>query len=386
MAKTSVEMSPNVQKVLRFLSGAAILVVGVMVMNGLIGMKGSPKVSLPETIARPVLTQVVQNSVIAPKIPVEGRVEAWHRIDLFVEVSGVLKLGGVEFREGTAYNKGDVILSLDDTEAIANLKGARSQFVQLVAGMLASIKIDFPERSEAWEAFVASIDVASSLPELPQAETDREGYFVVNRGVQASFHTIKASEERASKFLLRAPFDGFVAQAMVRPGSLIRAGQPVGLFVGTGVYEINTAVHARFLKTLKVGADVVFSDENGTSVAEGKVDRISGNVNSATQSATVFCKVNELVDGEMRDGRYLSGFISASEFSNVVEIPLNLVDSDDAVYTVSEGKLKKVQLTPEFLSINTLVASGIPNGTVILSEPIVGSYDGMEVAASESGE
>ena len=101
---------------------------------------------------------------------------------------------------------------------------------------------------------------------------------------------------------------------------------------------------------------------------------------------TVFCKVNELVDGEMRDGRYLSGFISASEFSNVVEIPLNLVDSDDAVYTVSEGKLKKVQLTPEFLSINTLVASGIPNGTVILSEPIVGSYDGMEVAASESGE
>ena len=50
--------------------------------------------------------------------------------------------------------------------------------------------------------------------------------------------------------------------------------------------------------------EVVFEDENGLRVAEGKVDRVSGNVNSTTQSATVFCKVNELMDGEMRDGRY----------------------------------------------------------------------------------
>jgi multidrug efflux pump subunit AcrA (membrane-fusion protein) len=377
-------MSPLVQTVLRFLSGVAILIVGVVVMNGLIGMKESPKISLPEPVARPVLTQVVKNAAIVPRIPVEGRVEAWHRIDLFVEVNGVLQLGGVEFREGTTYRKGDVILSLDDTESRANLKGARSKFVQLVTGMLASIEIDFPKRSGVWDNYVASIDVANALPELPKAVTDREGYFVVNRGVEASFHAIKASEDRASKFIIRAPFDGFVAKALVRPGSLVLAGQPVGLFVGTGVYEIKTAVHARFLKSLKIGAEVVFEDENGLRVAEGKVDRVSGNVNSTTQSATVFCKVNELMDGEMRDGRYLSGFISASEIKNVIEIPINLFDSEGNIFEVKSGKLQTINSKQEFLSIKTLVVSGIPDGTVILREPVMGAYVGMEVAGSES--
>jgi membrane fusion protein (multidrug efflux system) len=377
-------MSPLVQTVLRFLSGVAILIVGVVVMNGLIGMKESPKISLPEPVARPVLTQVVKNADIVPRIPVEGRVEAWQRIDLFVEVNGVLQLGGVEFREGTTYRKGDVILSLDDTESRANLKGARSKFVQLVTGMLASIKIDFPDRSGVWDNYVASIDVANELPELPKAVTDREGYFVVNRGVEASFHAIKASEDRASKFIIRAPFDGFVAKALVRPGSLVLAGQPVGLFVGTGVYEIKTAVHARFLKSLKIGAEVVFEDENGLRVAEGKVDRVSGNVNSTTQSATVFCKVNELMDGEMRDGRYLSGFISASEIKNVIEIPINLFDSEGNIFEVKSGKLQTINSKQEFLSIKTLVVSGIPDGTVILREPVMGAYVGMEVAGSES--
>jgi multidrug efflux pump subunit AcrA (membrane-fusion protein) len=377
-------MSPLVQTVLRFLSGVAILIVGVVVMNGLIGMKESPKISLPEPVARPVLTQVVKNADIVPRIPVEGRVEAWHRIDLFVEVNGVLQLGGVEFREGTTYRKGDVILSLDDTESRANLKGARSKFVQLVTGMLASIEIDFPKRSGVWDNYVASIDVANALPELPKAVTDREGYFVVNRGVEASFHAIKASEDRASKFIIRAPFDGFVAKALVRPGSLVLAGQPVGLFVGTGVYEIKTAVHARFLKSLKIGAEVVFEDENGLRVAEGKVDRVSGNVNSTTQSATVFCKVNELMDGEMRDGRYLSGFISASEIKNVIEIPINLFDSEGNIFEVKSGKLQTINSKQEFLSIKTLVVSGIPDGTVILREPVMGAYVGMEVAGSES--
>jgi len=379
-------MSPLVKTALRFLSGAAILIVGVLVMNGLIGMKESPKVSLPETVARPVLTQVVKNADIIPRIPVEGRVEAWHRIDLFVEVNGVLQLGGVEFREGTTYRKGDVILSLDDTESRANLKGARSKFVQLVTGMLASIKIDFPERSGVWDKYVASIDVANALPELPKSATDREGYFIVNRGVEASFHTIKASEDRASKFIIRAPFDGFVAKAMVRPGSLVRAGQPVGLFVGTGVYEIKTAVHERYLRSLKIGAEVVFEDENGLRVAKGKVDRVSGNVNATTQSATVFCKVNESMDGEMRDGRYLSGFISASEIKNVVEIPLNLFDSEGDIFEVRSGKLQKINTDQEFLSIKTLIVSGIPDGTVILSEPVVGEYVGMEVTGTESGQ
>jgi len=381
-------MSLLAQKVLRFLAGILILLVGGFIMKGLIGMKQSPSVTLPETQVRPVRTTVVLNTDVTPKVQVEGRVDAWNRIDLFAEVNGVLSLMGEEFREGTYFKKGEIILSLDDSESRFNLKSARSQFLQLVTGMLASIKVDFPERIEVWEYYVESIDVTKPLPSIPNAETKREEYFVINRGVQASFHTIKASEERVDKFTIRAPFDGFVAQALVKPGSLVRAGQPLGLFVGTSVYEIKTAVHSRYLKTIKVGDKVFFNDENDVIIAEGKVDRIAGNVNVSTQSATIFCKVSASpnMKDQMRDGRYLSGFIESAQIKNAFIVPSKLIDTEGNVYIVKSNKLDKLNVVQEFRSTNTSIVSGVPDGTILLSDPVSGAYIGMAVSVGESRE
>ena len=379
-------MSPLLQKVLRLLAGVLILFVGFFMMQSLIGMKQSPSVTLPETMARPVRTTVVFNTQVTPKVPVEGRVQAWNRIDLFAEVNGVLSLMGEDFREGKSFKEGEVILNLDDSESRSNLKSARSVYLQLVTGMLASIQVDFPERIEIWEQYVESIDVTKALPSLPTPESKREEYFIVNRGVQASFYSIKASEERVSKFTVRAPFDGFVAQALVKPGALVRAGQPLGLFVGTDVYEIQTAVHSRYLATIKIGDKVIFHDENDLVVAEGKVDRIAGNVNASTQSATVFCKVraSENRQDQMRDGRYLSGFIESSEIENAFEIQMNLIDGEGEVFVINSNELAKMSVVQEFRSIETAIVSGMPNGTLILSDPVTGAYLGMPVSVGES--
>jgi multidrug efflux pump subunit AcrA (membrane-fusion protein) len=252
--------------------------------------------------------------------------------------------------------------------------------------MLASIQVDFPERIEIWEQYVESIDVTKTLPSLPIPESKREEYFIVNRGVQASFYSIKATEERVSKFTVRAPFDGFVAQALVKPGSLVRAGQPLGLFVGTDVYEIQTAVHSRYLATVKIGDKVRFNDENDILVAEGKVDRIAGNVNASTQSATVFCKVRPASNSQdqMRDGRYLSGFIESTDIKNAFEIQINLIDGDEEVFVINSNQLDKMSVVQEFRSIETAIVSGIPNGTLILSNPISGAYLGMPVSVGKS--
>ena len=379
-------MSPLLQKVLRLLAGVLILFVGFFMMQSLIGMKQSPSVTLPETMARPVRTTVVINTQVTPKVPVEGRVQAWNRIDLFAEVNGVLSLMGEDFREGKSFKEGEIILNLDDSESRSNLTSARSVYLQLATGMLASIQVDFPERIEVWEQYVASIDVTKALPLLPTPESKREEYFIVNRGVQASFYSIKASEERVSKFTVRAPFDGFVAQALVKPGALVRAGQPLGLFVGTDVYEIQTAVHSRYLATIKIGDKVIFHDENDLVVAEGKVDRIAGNVNASTQSATVFCKVraSENRQDQMRDGRYLSGFIESSEIENAFEVQRNLIDGEEKVFVVNSNELAKMSVVQEFRSIETSIVSGMPNGTLILSDPITGAYLGMPVSVGES--
>lgn len=374
-------MSPLLKRILRFVAGLAIILAGLVFMNGLIGMKEPPAVVLPETHAVPVNTEIVSNSTFAPEIPVEGKVEAWHSIDLFAEVNGVLNIGGKEFREGVKYSEGEVILKMDDSEARASLKGARAQFLQLATSVLSTIKIDFPERIDAWESFVQSIKIEEKLPSLPLATSDRESYYIINRGIDASYHAIKSSEERLSKYSLVAPFDGFVSMALVKPGALVRGGQPMGTFVGTGEYEIKSSVPSEFIGELHLGDKVEFRS-GGKVVAEGKLDRISSNVNPTTQSATAYFKINSKeADLELRDGMYLSGTLYSTPIDSCYRIPVALVENSE-VYTVKNGELVLSKVDVMFKSFETALVTGLSDGTVLLSETLSDSYEGLKVNPS----
>ena len=59
----------------------------------LIGMKEAPAVVLPVTHAIPVNTEIVKNGYFThQRFQWKVKVEAWHRIDLFAEVNGVLNI------------------------------------------------------------------------------------------------------------------------------------------------------------------------------------------------------------------------------------------------------------------------------------------------------
>ena len=374
-------MNPIFKKVIRFVAGLAIIFVGVFIMNGLIGMKEPPSVVLPENSPRPVKAMVVSNTTIQPRIPVEGKVEAWQRIDLIAEVNGLLSRGGKEFREGERFSKGEVILQLDDSEARASIKSARATFLQLVTGTLSTIKIDFPDRIDEWESFVKSIDINDSLPELPNPQSDRERFYIINRGIESSYHSIRSSEERLSKFTIRAPFNGFVSTAMVKPGSLVLGGAPLGVFVGTGEYEVRSSINSEFIQYVKIGDKVEFFSK-GKVVAEGRLDRISSSVNPATQSATVYFKIrSKSRDFDLRDGMYLPGKLITGGIENCIQLEVGLINSNK-VFTVVNGELTTSEVQVLFETYETALVSGLKNGEVVMTDQFSGAYAGMKVNPS----
>ena len=90
------------KNVLRGLAGLAILAFGLMVMNALIGMKGTPPVKPRSASARLVKVMPALSADLAPEVSIEGRVQALNRMTVLSEVNGVLPVGGKEFREGVA--------------------------------------------------------------------------------------------------------------------------------------------------------------------------------------------------------------------------------------------------------------------------------------------
>ena len=374
-------MPQALKSILRAVAGLAILAVGLGIMNALISMKPEPSVVERPVAPRAVRTAVVNPGGCTPLTPVEGRVEALYRMDIISETTGDLILGGKEFREGVEFSKGEVMLQLDATEAHNALTAQRSQFLQLLSTSLADLRADFPGNWSSWEAFLESMDVDARLPELPTFGSQREELFVANRGILSLFHSIRSAEERLDKYTVVAPFDGVVTAAAVRPGGLVRAGQLAGVLVGRGAYEVKTAVHARYLTTIALGDAVAFVDENNQPVAQGTVHRVAGNVDAATQSASVYCRVQP-VDGKstlLRDGRFLTGTIASEPIADGVSVPLNLLMDDGSVYAVEAEQLKKIPVEVAFESRSEAIVLGLDSGTVLLTEAVASAFDGMPV-------
>lgn len=377
-------MPSALKSVLRVVAGLAILGAGLGIMNALISMKPEPAVVNRPVTPRAVRTAVVNPGNCTPETPVEGRVEALYRMEVISETTGELLLGGKEFREGVEYAKGEVMLQLDATEARNALTAQRSQFLQLLSSSLADLQAEFPGNWSNWEAFVQALNVESSLPELPVFGSQREELFVANRGLLSLFHSIRSAEERLDKYTLVAPFDGVVTAASVRPGGLVRAGQLAGVLVGRDAFEVKTAVHARYLSTIELGDAVTFVDEIDQPVARGRVDRIAGNVDAATQSASVYCRVQP-VDGKsalLRDGRFLTGTISSAPIADGVKVPLTWLIDGASVYAVADEKLRATPAQVVFESRSEAIVLGLDSGTVLLSETLATSFDGMPVQTS----
>ena len=377
-------MPSALKSVLRVVAGLAILGAGLGIMNALISLKPEPAVANRPVTPRAVRTVVVNPGDCTPETPVEGRVEALYRMDVISETTGDLLLGGKEFREGVEFSEGEEMLQLDATEAENALIAQRSQFLQLLSTSLADLQADFPANWAAWQGFVDALDVASRLPQLPEFASQREELFVANRGILSLFHSIRSAEDRLDKFTLTAPFDGVVTAATVRPGGLVRAGQLAGVFVGRDAFEVKTAVHARYLTTIELGDAVQFYDEMGQTVATGTVRRIAGNVDAATQSASVYCRIQP-ADGKsalLRDGRFLSGVISSDAVGDGVTVPLAWLMDDNSIYAVAEEKLKRLPAEVVFESRSEAIVLGLDSGTVLLSEALATAFDGMPVQTS----
>ena len=108
-------------RVLRGLAGLAILAVGLFVMNGLIGLKETPAVKPRAAAARAVKRMPVTNGALSPEVAIEGRVQAMNRMTILSEVSGLLPVGGKEFREGVTFGRDEAMVRLNDAEPRATL-------------------------------------------------------------------------------------------------------------------------------------------------------------------------------------------------------------------------------------------------------------------------
>lgn len=318
----------------------------------------------------------VKNANLPSTLEIQGELVAFNKIDLFTEVSGTLTQTSKPFKVGTYFPKGSVLLKVDPEEAQLNLLSQKSSLLNSITQLMPDLKIDYPESFQQWKKYLDQFDPQRPIQAFPKALNDQEKYFIASRNLLSQYYNIKSAEERLSKYVLYAPFSGVITQTSINPGALVRAGQKLGELMNTNNYELEATVPLSDLKYIKAGNSVNLFSDDIDGAWTGKIKRINDQVDSGTQTVTVFVSVS---GKNLREGMYLRGEVAANTVKNVVKIPRRLLVNQNAVYEVKDTLLRLHPIEVVKVSQDQAFVKGLEDGKMVLKEVVPGAFDGMRV-------
>ncbi|SHE72550.1 Multidrug efflux pump subunit AcrA (membrane-fusion protein) [Arenibacter palladensis] len=365
----------NSRKIALSIIGGLLIIGSFFGAKYIINSKTTPK-PRPEKVVKTVVVETVKNGNVPIIVPANGNLVAKRRVELFSEVQGVFKSGNKLFKPGQEYKAGEILIRIDAAEYYANVQSSKSNLYNLITSIMPDLRLDYPEVFNKWQTFLANFDINKSIPPLPEMTSDKEKYFISGRGILTNYYTIKNLEQRLAKYTIAAPFNGVLTEALVTEGTLVRSGQKLGEFINTNDYELEVAISKTYSDLLNVGEVVELKSIDRNKTYQGKVTRINGRVDLASQTITAFIEVK---DPDLREGMYLEAHLKAKEEPNAIEINRSLLLETEQIFVVRDSVLDLIPVKPVYFSDNSVVLKDVPDGITILSKPVMGAYAGMLV-------
>lgn len=364
------------RKIILAALGILVIVGAIFLGKLLIDKNQKPKPTFKRTI-KTVFVENVVNKEVPIVLSASGSLIAKNKIELYSEVSGILKPSKKLFKAGTNYSRGETLLSINNDEFYASLQSQKSSLYNLITATLPDLRLDYPSEFKKWESYLQNFDINKSIPKLPAFSSEKEKYFINGRGIVTAYFNVKNLEVRLTKYQIKASFTGTLTEALVSPGSLVRVGQKLGEFIDPSVYEMEISINAEFADLLKVGNSVTLSNLEKTKNYTGKVVRVNGKVDQVSQTIKTFVEVKH---EDLKEGMFLEAKLVAKSETNAIEIPRKLLVDNVAVYTVkNDSILSLVNINPVYFGAETVVVKGLKNNDKILTQTLPGAFDGMIV-------
>lgn len=367
------------RKIILSILGVLLIIGAVFMSRNIIANKKSFKPKA-EKVVKTVFTKVVENGDVAIIVPANGNLTAKRRVELYSEVQGVFRKGSKLFKPGQEYRKGEAIIRIDASEYAAGVQSSKSNLYNQLTSVMPDLRLDYPDIYPKWQAYLNGFDMAKSTPALPEMTSEKEKFFITGRGILTTYYNVKNQEQRLSKYRISAPFSGVLTEALVTEGTLVRAGQKLGEFINTDVYELEVAIGKTYSDLLRVGEAVQLSNLDKTSTYQGTVSRINGRVDMASQTIKAFIEVS---NSDLKEGMYLEANLNAKQEKNAIEVDRNLLLENNQIFVVKDSILDLMDVKPVYFSEKRVVLKQIPDGTTIMAKPLIGAYTGMAVKIYE---
>lgn len=367
----------TVRKWILFILGFVVIALSFQLSKKIANSNPPPR-RQAEKVVKNVFTKEVINGSYNVQIPSNGILEAYQRIKITSRVQGLMQTINPLFKSGQSYRKGQILVQIASSEFNSNVIAQRASLYNLITSVIPDLQLDFPQAYQSWKTYLKEFDVEKATPPLPDMDEDVR-LFISGRGIISSYYSLQNLEKSLTFYTIRAPFDGVLVAANVTEGSLIRPGQELGDFIAPDHYELKVALPKSYVEKIDVGATVELKSIDTQKKYTGTVSRINAKVNTETQSVEVFIRVSS---SELKEGVYLESLIGALEFNDVVALDRGLLNGDQELYLVEDDKLVLKKVEVAHFTDSHAVVRGLKDGVVVIAQPIIGAYQGMEVIST----
>ena len=311
----------------------------------------------------------VENQERSLKISSYGQIVPFSELDIAFEISGRLQEGDLCIKPGTKFAKNDCLYRVDSEEMFHNLNARKEQLSRLLIAILPDISIDFNEDYDKWSAFLNDIKPSKLLPNLPEVSSEKEGLFISSKGIYAEYWTIKGMEERISKYIYLAPFNGAVSTVYTEPGAIINPGGRIAKVFNLEKMEVRLPIPIDVIDRFQKKGHVAFYDANGIEIAKGKLIRTSSEINKNTQSIDAYYSIDALNQVSLLSGQYVTASIDNLISESVAVVPASAVKENE-VYLLFNNLLKKQSVKIISQKQDSIFVEGLKNTDTLVVEYI----------------
>ncbi|MCK5747598.1 MAG: efflux RND transporter periplasmic adaptor subunit, partial [Oricola sp.] len=297
------------------------------------------------------------------------------------------------FVNGGAFDKGDMLIKIEDADYRAAAAAAKARVAQaeqtlrLEEAESALAERDYKELNPEGDAS----DLTLRIPQLAQARANFEA-------AQAEYAAAHLDLDRTT---IRAPFPGRVRERIAGIGQYVSPGAQLGRIFSTDIAEVRLALTDNDIA--KLGLPLAFSEteeEPGPDVNlsatvagklhnwTGRIARTEGAIDAATRQVIAIAVVDDPY-GEGADngtplamGLFVDALISGKPYENAIVLPRSALYGRDTVYTISADNTlvqHKVEIVSTDRDTITL-ASGVAPGDRIVTSPLRGAEAGDVVS------
>ena len=384
------------RKFFTLIATGGVLVGGVALIMFMGALRPKIETQEPQITPPTVFYAVAEAQAVTLDVTTQGEVRPRTDISLTSQVSGRIERTSKVFVDGGAFDKGDLLIKIEDADYRLQVTSAKARVAQ-AQEVLSREQAESDLASQDFEELGLEGDASDLTLRKPQLAQARANY-------EAARADQRAAELNLERTSISAPFPGRVRQRLAGPGQYVTPGAQLGTIFSTDVVEIRLPLTDNDLA--KLGLPVAFfetEDNPGPPVAltaviageshgwTGRIARTDGAIDPATRQVSAIAVVDDpygaSADGgtPLAVGLFVDARIEGRPYAGAFVLPRSALYGADTVYVINADDTltrRTVQVVASSRETVT-ITGGVNDGERVVTSPLRGAGNGDKVLPTD---